>query len=260
MSSTLSVRNLTVRYGGMTAVDDFSFDVPAGSAVGLIGPNGAGKTSVIDALSGFARSEGDLFLDEVPFNHLPPHERMRCGLSRTFQSLELFDDLTVRENTLIGTKRSPLALRGGARASRRDEVANEVDDALAFLGLQPFADSKVRDLSQGHRKLTCLARAMASRPGVLLLDEPAAGLDSRESAWLCDKLTLVRDQGVSILLVDHDMTLVLNACSTVYVLNFGVCIAAGPPDTIRADESVISTYLGSREQKGEQPDGTVAHH
>jgi ABC-type branched-subunit amino acid transport system ATPase component len=264
MNGVLGVENLTVRYGGMTAVDDLSFRVSPGTAVGLIGPNGAGKTSVIDALSGFARASGRVWLDGTRIDGLSPHARVRAGLSRTFQSLELFDDLTVRENVLIGGHRMTRH-QFVTQPANTPRAFDDVDALLDFLDLLEIADRKTRDLAQGHRKVTSVARALASSPHVVLLDEPAAGLDSTESAWLGTKLKQVVAAGTAILLVDHDVNLVLTTCAEVHVLNFGRCIASDSPERIRANEEVVLTYLGAS-NRDEQPmqngvcaNGATAH-
>ena len=241
----LSVRGLTVRYGGVVAVDDVSFDVGAGRIVGLIGPNGAGKTTAIDAVSGFARAGGTVRLGGVELTAMRPHERIRAGLGRTFQAIELYEDLSVRENVTVGLT---------ASTGRRD---GNGDDDLAYtldlLGLTDVADRAAGELSQGQRQLVSIARALAGRPRVVLLDEPAGGLDTTESQWLAQRLRVVRDSGVTILMVEHDMSLVLTLCDEIHVLNFGKVIAHGTPAQIRANPAVAEAYLGSTHADG-QPD------
>jgi ABC-type branched-subunit amino acid transport system ATPase component/ABC-type branched-subunit amino acid transport system permease subunit len=230
-AALLSVRNIGVRYGGVVAVDDVSFDVTQGSICGLIGPNGAGKTTLIDAISGFARYTGTVSLAGQPLNGLRPHQRTRSGLGRTFQGMELWDDLIVDENVSLGVN------------AKDDGTA--VDETLRTLGLATLRDRPVGELSQGQRQLVSIARALLGNPTLLLLDEPAAGLDSSESLWLAERLRAVRDRGVTILLVDHDMGLVLSLCDEIRVLNFGHIIASGPSEEIRADPLVTEAYLGS---------------
>ena len=237
-TTVLSVRNIGVRYGGVVAVDDVSFDVTKGSICGLIGPNGAGKTTIIDAISGFARYTGTVRLGDQTLNGLKPHRRTRAGLGRTFQGVELWDDLIVDENVSLGVN------------AKDDRV---VEDTLGTLGLAALRDRPVGELSQGQRQLVSIARALLGNPEVLLLDEPAAGLDSTESLWLADRLRAVRDQGVTILLVDHDMGLVLGLCDDIRVLNFGRIIASGPPEAIRADPVVAKAYLGSAHTRSAGP-------
>jgi ABC-type branched-subunit amino acid transport system ATPase component/branched-subunit amino acid ABC-type transport system permease component len=233
----LEVRNLTVRYGGVTAVDDVSLSVDEGQIVGLIGPNGAGKTTTIDALCGFHGCEGTVLLDGQDIGGRPPHIRAGLGLARTFQLAGVADDLTVEENVLVGQQR---ATGGDAGDLRR---------ILQDLGLSDMRELQVSTLSQGQRQLVSVARALAGSPRLLLLDEPAAGLDSTESLWLAERLRAVRDSGVTILLVDHDMSLVLNLCDSIDVLDFGALIAHGTPDDIRHDETVSTAYLGATHQR-----------
>jgi len=229
----LSVRDVSVRYGGVVAVDAVTFDVPDGAIVGLIGPNGAGKTTLIDAISGFAPSSGTLVLRGEPLDRLRPDERARAGLGRTFQAIELWDDLTVAENVGVRSR------------SSGDVDGDRLDETLALLGLDAVRNRVTSDLSQGQRQLVSIARALVGGPRLLLLDEPAAGLDSNESLWLGDRLRDIRYGGTTILLIDHDMGLVLSLCDEVHVLNFGKIIAGGPPSVVRADPLVAGAYLGS---------------
>jgi sulfate-transporting ATPase len=230
----LVVDHLTVRYGGVVAVNDVTLYVPRGTIVGLIGPNGAGKTSVIDAVTGFAAAEGSVDLVGQRIDRLAPHARVRAGLGRTFQSLELYDDLSVEENVSVAAL--------GGRAAHR---AAAVSRALASVGISALRDRPAGELSQGERQLVSIARACVAEPTVLLLDEPAAGLDTSESAWLGERIRDIRGGGTAMLLVDHDVNLVLSVCDHVYVLDFGAVIAEGPPDAIRADRAVAAAYLGA---------------
>ncbi|MGE3327658.1 MAG: ATP-binding cassette domain-containing protein [Acidimicrobiia bacterium] len=229
----LSLKGASVAYGGVQAVDDVTFNVPTGSIVGLVGPNGAGKTSLIDAISGFANSTGAISLAGRDLAGLKPHERVKVGLCRTFQAIELYDDLSVLENIMVGLK-----ARGPAGA----EV---IERTLGILGIGDLRDKAAGDLSQGQRQLVSIARALVAQPTVLLLDEPAAGLDSTESQWLGDRLRDVRDGGITILIVDHDVGLVFSLCDQVNVLDFGRLIASGPPDEVRRNPAVAAAYLGS---------------
>jgi sulfate-transporting ATPase len=232
--TALRIDHLTVRYGGVVAVNDVSLRVEPGTIVGLIGPNGAGKTSVIDAVTGFAPATGTVELAGRRINGLAPHTRVRAGLARTFQSLELYDDLSVEENVSV-------AARGRRHADRRAGV----ERALAGVGIRALRDRPAGELSQGERQLVSIARACVADPDVLLLDEPAAGLDGDESALLGDRLRAICASGTTLLLVDHDVNLVLNVCDHVYVLDFGAVIAEGPPAAIRADRAVAAAYLGT---------------
>jgi ABC-type branched-subunit amino acid transport system ATPase component/ABC-type branched-subunit amino acid transport system permease subunit len=233
----LDVQGLSVNYGGVIAVNEVSFTVAEGQIVGLIGPNGAGKTTLIDALSGFTRYRGAVLLEGQSLNGLQPHRRAARGLGRTFQSIDLYEDLSVEENVIVGQHLA------------RGKGTEHLNVMLDSLGLLRFRERNVGELSQGQRQLVSIARALAGQPRLLLLDEPAAGLDSTESEWLASRLRDVRETGVTILLIDHDMSLVLGLCDQLYVLNFGSLIASGPPDQIRVDSSVVDAYLGATHSK-----------
>lgn len=244
MSRILEVERLSVRYGGVQAVVEVDLAVERGQLVGLIGPNGAGKTTLIDATSGFTKYSGRVMVDGEDLANLAPHERARRGLARTWQSADLFDDLTVRENLRVAS--STQGFRQRLREMRgHDGHANAAADrVLAELGLDGLADHAADELSQGQRKLVGVARALVPRPHVVCLDEPAAGLDTTESDELGNRLRAVVDRGLAMLLVDHDMGLVLSVCDQVVVLNFGKVIARGTPEEIRRDPVVIEAYLG----------------
>ncbi|MEE3849592.1 branched-chain amino acid ABC transporter permease/ATP-binding protein [Gordonia sp. LSe1-13] len=234
--TVLALQNVTVRYGGVVAVDDVTISVPSGAIVGLIGPNGAGKTTLIDAVSGFVRSSGVITLGGDDLGGQRSHRRIRAGLGRTFQAIELYEDLSVRENLLVG-------LSGQGVSALAHEA--DLDEVLATVGLAEVGEIPAGELSQGQRQLVSIARALAGRPRVLMLDEPAGGLDSVESAWLGERLERIRDTGVTILLVEHDMSLVLAICDRIEVLNFGRILAGGTPAQIRADSAVADAYLGA---------------
>ena len=244
----LEARGLTVTYGGLHANDDIDLDCHDGKLVGLIGPNGAGKTTFIDAITGFTPlSGGAVSFDGVDLGDVRPDKRAAMGLVRTFQSLELFEDLTVRDNLLVAAEKpkwytflADIVLPGRGVTAFEDQV----DDALEALGLTSLAEAHPGDLSHGQRKLIGVARALAAKPKLLLLDEPAAGLDTQESQLLGRHLRGFLDLGVSLFLIDHDMGLVLNVCDYIYVLDFGKVIAQGPPAQVRSDPAVISAYLG----------------
>jgi branched-chain amino acid transport system permease protein len=221
------VTGLSVAFGGVHALSDVSLEVREGELVGLIGPNGAGKTTLVDAASGFVASTGRVELGGVDLGGLEPYQRARRGLARTWQSTELFDDLEVRENLTVVS---------------RDGSAEQT---LGLVSMAWAAGAMPAQLSMGQRKLVGVARALAARPRLLCLDEPAAGLDTRESAELGACLRALADQGQSMLLIEHDMGLVLGICDRVVVLEFGRVIADGPPEVVRADPVVIAAYLGS---------------
>ncbi|MET9030794.1 ATP-binding cassette domain-containing protein [Nocardia sp. NPDC004168] len=232
----LVLRGVGVCYGGVVAVNSVDMTVIRGSIVGLIGPNGAGKTTLIDAISGFAAHTGQVFLSGRTIERSAPHERVRAGLGRTFQALDLYDDLSVAENVAVGLTAS--------LGRRRSTTAEAMRRTFELLELEPLRDCLAGELSQGQRQLVSIARALVGEPAVLLLDEPAGGLDGTETQWLRDRLVRVANSGVTIIMVDHDVNLVLGLCDQVHVLDFGSVIASGGPDRIRSDSAVIAAYLG----------------
>jgi branched-chain amino acid transport system ATP-binding protein len=259
--SLLETRGLTVRYGGLAANNEVNLDVAAGSLVGLIGPNGAGKTTFIDAITGFTDiSSGTAVFDGVELNDLSADRRSHLGLSRTFQSLELFEDLSVRDNLLVAAERPRwysifLDLLRPYRSDASWE--SRVDRSLAALELEAWADRLPSDLSHGQRKLVGVARALAAAPKLLLLDEPAAGLDTAESQKLGTHLRQFLTDGTAIFLIDHDMGLVLNVCDYIYVLDFGRIIAEGTAADVRRDPAVIAAYLGETAGEAQAKEGTT---
>jgi branched-chain amino acid transport system ATP-binding protein len=241
----LSAQGISVSFGGVHAVIDVDLDVEAGQLVGLIGPNGAGKTTFIDAISGFVDYRGSVSLAGEDVSNLAPHARARLGLARTWQSIELFDDLTVRENLAVAAHRPSVLATIKETLSRPAAESEVLEEALALLRLEPFAEAMPADLAQGQRKLVGVARALVARPKLICLDEPAAGLDTNESHELGRHLREVVDQGTPILLVDHDMGLVLSISDEVVVLEFGKVIARGKPEAVRQNPQVVAAYLGS---------------
>jgi branched-chain amino acid transport system ATP-binding protein len=242
----LDCRDVAVTYGGLRALRPTSLHVDAGQLVGLIGANGAGKTTLIDALTGVTPSEGHVIFDGRDLTGMRPHERASSGLGRTFQGLELFEDLSVLENLRVASDRprwwsflvDPIYPgRSGADA--------QVARALQIVGIATYSDALPSELPNGIRKLVAVGRALASDPKMILLDEPAAGLDSDESKELGEQLQSLVAGGLGLLLVDHDMGLVLSVCDYIYFLDFGQLIAEGTPDAIRADERVVAAYLGT---------------
>ncbi|MBM3670945.1 MAG: ATP-binding cassette domain-containing protein [Actinobacteria bacterium] len=252
----LETDGLSVSYGGLLAVDEVSLRVDAGRVVGLIGPNGAGKTTFVDAVTGLVPSRGRVELAGTRIDDLAPHQRARLGIARTYQSIELFDDLSVRENLLAAVERPTWrAMAADLVRPDRHAAAPGVEWAIELLDLGALSDAYPPALSQGQRKLVGVARALAAEPRVVLLDEPAAGLDTGESAELGERIRHLVDHGVSVLLVDHDMGLVLSVCDTVFVLDFGQVIAQGTPADVRSDELVVAAYLGER--SGTRADAAV---
>jgi len=258
MQALLETRDLTVVYGGVRANDQVNVHVDEGELLGLIGPNGAGKTTFIDAITGFAPvTHGQVLLAGEDVTAWSPHRRARAGLARTFQSSELFDDLSVLNNLLVVSEPRrwwtfPADLvrpRASAAAVERAEWA------LQVLGIEHIASKVSSELSQGQRKLAGVARALAGRPKLLLVDEPAAGLDTAESAAFGACLRRVVDAGITVLLIDHDMGLVLSTCDRLCVLDFGRLIAEGAPETVRTDPSVVTAYLGNAAGAAQAKDG-----
>ena len=245
MTPVLQATGISVRFGGVRAVVDVDLEVGEGQLVGLIGPNGAGKTTFIDAISGFVRCEGRVELDGEDLTRQPPHVRARRGLARTWQSVELFDDLSIGENLLVASHRPSVWRTVRETVTAPEPHPAEIAPALELLGLEASAERLPSELSQGQRKLAGIARALAAKPRVLCLDEPAAGLDTHESGELGARLRGLADAGQAMLLVDHDMGLVLGICDEVVVLEFGQVIARGAPDLVRNDPEVIGAYLGS---------------
>ena len=245
MTSMLSARNISVSFGGVHAVIDVDLDVEPGELVGLIGPNGAGKTTFVDAVTGFVPHRGTVALNGSDVTGTSPHDRARRGIARTWQAIELFDDLTVRENLTVAAHHPSFVSTLKEVFTRPLGRTREVDEALEVFGLAPLAEATPSELTQGQRKLVAVARALAARPRLLCLDEPAAGLDARESLTFGRHLREIVDRGTPILLIDHDMGLVLGISDRVVVLEFGKVIAVGTPSAVRADPRVVAAYLGS---------------
>ena len=255
----LEITGLCVVYGGLRAVDDVSLRVPCEGITGLIGPNGAGKTTLIDAVTGFAPiAGGSIRFDGRDITRMRAHRRALSKLARTFQSLELFEDMTVADNVRVTTESSQwwrsltdVVLRWRARDS--DDVAR----ALSLLGLAGVADRLPSSLSQAERKSVALARAIVARPTLLMLDEPAAGLDRIETEELGERLRQVAASGLGLLLVDHDMALVLTVCDYIHVLDAGRLIASGTPAEIRGNPTVLHSYLGEDPARVEPAGGAA---
>jgi len=238
--------DVTVTYGGLRAVDRVSIEVRAGEIVGLIGPNGAGKTSFVDAITGFTMCGGDVEVLGARLTGSPAYRRARHGLVRTWQSIELFEDLSVEGNGRVADD-----VGNDGWKLLRDTVrpnpapSDSVRDAMALMSLDDVAERRPSELPLGRQKALGVARSLAMQPTVLLLDEPAAGLDMAESAAFGDQLREIASTGVGCLLIDHDMHLVLGVCDRVYVIEFGRQIAAGTPEDVRRDPRVVAAYLGS---------------
>lgn len=233
--SLLSVRNVTVRFGGNVALDNVSLAAEPGQVTGLIGPNGAGKTTLFNVITGLLTPQrGEVRLGRRGLTKLPPYRRARLGLARTFQRLELFGLLTVRENVELAA-----ALQGAASPAAR------ADELLALTGLGELANIRADELPTGQARRVELARALATDPRVLLLDEPASGQDDQETAAFGELLGRIATAGVAVVLVEHDVQLVMRTCQVIHVLDFGAMLAVGPPEQIQQDEAVLAAYLGT---------------
>ncbi|KAF0207594.1 MAG: ABC transporter ATP-binding protein [Actinomycetota bacterium] len=249
--SLLSVRGISKRFGGLTAVDDVSFEVFEGTIKALIGPNGAGKSTLFNLLTGFERPDaGSVSFGGTALGGKRPHEVVRVGLARTFQNTQLFEEMTGAENVLVGmhpTMRTGFmagALRlPSTRAEERD-ARERVGHLLRLVGADQYADTPAADVPHGVRRLLEIARALATSPRLLLLDEPAAGLNNAETRTLATCLRRIRDDGITILVVEHDMGLVMDVSEEIVVLDRGRKIAEGPPLLIQKDAAVIEAYLG----------------
>ena len=256
MTELLHTIDMCVTFGGLRAVDNVDFTVEEGKLVGLIGPNGAGKTTFIDGITGFVPTSGSIKFCDEEISQLSAHQRARRGLGRTWQSLELFEDLNIEENLSVAAERQSAAgfLADIVRPLRRSGNPN-VEFAMDVLGIRDLAKRMPSEISQGQRKLVSAARALAARPRLVCMDEPAAGLDTAESQELGRRLRQIIDAGITIFLVDHDMGLVLNVCDYIYVIEFGATIAQGSPDEVMRDQRVIEAYLGSSAGEAEAAEG-----
>jgi branched-chain amino acid transport system ATP-binding protein len=241
----LSVRGITVRFGGVVANNNITLRAEPGRITALIGPNGAGKTTFINAVTGFVRAQGEVEIGGRPLHGTPPHERRRLGLARTWQAGELFDSLSVLDNVRVAEEHAGASWLVKDFFPPSSEGERRARHVLGLVGLTDDLDGYPGELSLGHQRLVGVARALAGDPHVLLLDEPAAGLDSDESLALGAQLQTIAASGTSILLVDHDMSLVFGVAQYVYVLDFGELIAEGEPAAVQANPIVIDAYLGA---------------
>jgi branched-chain amino acid transport system ATP-binding protein len=242
----LALSGVTMTFGGICALDDISLEVAAGQIAGIIGPNGAGKTTTFNVITGAYRaSRGEVLLDDSVVTNEPAHRIARAGISRTFQNIRLFADLTVWEHLLVAQPHNEFPLRrllptrwANPQALRRAE------EVLDFFELGDVRDRPARALPYGIQRRVEMARAVAARPKLLLLDEPVAGMNHDEADQIRRLMQRLRDGGLSILLIEHDMAFVMNLCDYLYVLDFGVMIAKGSPEEIRTNPVVLDAYLG----------------
>lgn len=248
----LDVKKLTKNFGGLTAVGDVTMHLNEGELVGLIGPNGAGKTTLFNLLTGvYEPSEGTVSLDGTILNGMKPYKIASLGLSRTFQNIRLFKEMTVLDNVLIGmaNQTSPHLLASFLRLPKyyqsEEELRQKALDLLAIFNLETEADTLAKNLPYGQQRRLEIVRALATKPKILFLDEPAAGMNPQETAELTELIRKIKDEfNIAIMLIEHDMSLVMEVTERIYVLEYGRLIAQGTPDEIKTNQRVIEAYLG----------------
>lgn len=262
MSAILQATNVTKRFGGLVAVNDFSFDVPAGGIVSIIGPNGAGKTTFFNCVTGFYHfDEGDILFAGQSLKGRSPDQIAHFGIARTYQNIRLFSNMTAIENILVGMEPLLHSRWIGALFRSRGTVKEEMESAqnanelLDFVGLRGMGDTLARNLPYGDQRRLEIARALAGKPQLLLLDEPTAGMNPRETAETTEFIRRLRDvTGITILLIEHDMRVVMGISEHITVLDYGKMIAEGNPAEIQSNVEVIEAYLG----RGAAASGTIA--
>ena len=247
----LETKDLTMKFGGLTALDAVSFSIARGEILGLIGPNGAGKTTCFNAISGvFRPTSGSVIFDGAALGRIKRHQITNRGIARTFQNIRLWGEMTALENVVVGTdSRHKTSVPGAVfrtprhRRAEREAIERAVE-VLRFVGIAHRGEEKAKNLSYGDQRRLEIARALATEPKLLCLDEPAAGFNPSEKAALIDLIQAIRDRGYTVLLIEHDMRLVMGVTDRIVVLEFGRKIAEGLPSEIREDPAVVAAYLG----------------
>jgi branched-chain amino acid transport system ATP-binding protein len=247
----LDIRNLHKTFGGVVALNQLNFQVEAGTVTAIIGPNGAGKTTIFNIITGFIKpSQGDLFFNRQSINGLKPHEIARLQIARTFQQVQVFSNMSALENVMVGRHTRS---RGGMLNScllptffRKEEKRIQVDAHhwLAYVNMEEHAHKPAGSLPLGQQRMLEIARALSMEPELLLLDEPASGLNTRETIAMGELILRIREMGITVIIVEHDMELVMDISDKVVVINFGFCIASGAPKEIQSNPEVIAAYLG----------------
>lgn len=251
----LEIKKISKNFGGIKALTDVSFSVKEGEILGLIGPNGAGKTTMFNMITAmYPPSSGEISFVGNPLSNLKPHQITEKGICRTFQNIRLFSDLTVRENVMVGnhcrlkTNVLQSVFRTKVQKAEEARVLETSDEILEVVGLADDKDTIAKNLSYGAQRRLEIARALASRPKLVLLDEPAAGMNEKETNDLFDLIKKIQKLNITVLLIEHDMPLVMRICDRIIVLNFGEKIAEGTPSSIQNNKEVIEAYLGVEEE------------
>lgn len=245
----LEIKNVTKKFGGLTALNDVSFQVDEGEIRGLIGPNGAGKSTMFKNISGFyTPTSGDIIFQGQSISGKKPYNISEMGIVRTFQETTLFQELTVFENALVGchatARTNVFSALFGLDKKQQNDAANRVDKVLDFMGLSDRKDQLASELPLGSQRALAISIALVSEPKLMLMDEPFAGMNPEETNHMMDLTRKVRDSGITIILVEHDMKAVMGLCDYLTVLNFGQLLAEGTPEEVRNNEKVIEAYLG----------------